>query len=101
MKGETKMDAHEPHVRRRGFFLHSETGEPDAAEVENPEGFVVRVRVTRSVASAKGSPLSRTGSGSRFSSRGRSRTDIAFEPERLGIRSGSVTGSRQRAHLPR
>ena len=39
------MDACEPRVRRRGFFLHSSDGnEPDTGEHENPEGFAVRVR---------------------------------------------------------
>ena len=39
------MDAGEPRVRRRGFFLHSTDGsEPDTGEHENPEGFAVRVR---------------------------------------------------------
>ena len=42
------MDAGEPRVRHRGFFLHSETtGESDAVEQENPEGFVIRVRIRR------------------------------------------------------
>ena len=35
------MDAREPRLRRRGFFLHSsEGGEPDTGEHENPEGFI-------------------------------------------------------------
>lgn len=42
------MDAGEPHVRRRGFFLHSETGEPDTGEHEMAEGFTVRIRIDRS-----------------------------------------------------
>ena len=42
------MDAREPRLRRRGFFLHSsEGGEPDTGEHENPEGFIVRVRIPR------------------------------------------------------
>ena len=42
------MDASEPRVRRRGFFLHSDTtGEPETGEHENPEGFTVRVRISR------------------------------------------------------
>ena len=42
------MDAGEPRVRRRGFFLHSpDSGEPDTGEHENPEGFVVRVHFGR------------------------------------------------------
>ena len=33
------MDACEPRVRRRGFFLHSDAiGEPETGEHENPEG---------------------------------------------------------------
>ena len=54
------MDAREPRVRRRGFFLHSsEGGEPDTGEHENPEGFIVRVRfpgnpVPRKMVSARG-----------------------------------------------
>jgi len=98
------MDVSEPHVRRRGFFLHSDTGEPDPGEFENPEGFIVRVKTNRSVTSSKrSSSLARTSAG-RLSSGGRSRSDVAAPPidaERLAIRSGSVTGSRQREHLPR
>ena len=42
------MDVREPHVRRRGFFLHSaDTGDPDNGEHEDPEGFVVRLRVAK------------------------------------------------------
>ena len=89
----------EPRLRRRGFFLHSETtGEPESAELENPEGFVVRVRtarpsVPRRIASvAQRSILSTRHSG------GRSRTDTDRDDTHPQIRSGSVTGSRQRAH---
>jgi hypothetical protein len=99
------MDACEPRVRRRGFFLHSDTtGEHDHAEQENPEGFVVRIRISRGTKASR--PLARqtrgsvgtraTGGRSRLTSRDRAQ-DTAL-PE---IRSGSVTGSRQRAHLPR
>jgi len=43
------MDAGEPRVRRRGFFLHStDVTEPEAGEHENPEGFPVRVRTNPS-----------------------------------------------------
>ena len=84
------MDAREPRVRRRGFFLHStDVTEPDTGEHENPEGFPVRVRNDPS-------PSPRHFSGGR-QSRAEGRTDEG-RPE---IRSGSVTGSRQRAHLPR
>jgi hypothetical protein len=84
------MDAHEPHVRRRGFFLHSTDGnEPDTGDHENPEGFGVRVR-----------SASRT-SRRQIASSGRARTTMRAETTDPQIRSGSVTGSRQRAHLPR
>jgi hypothetical protein len=84
------MDVCEPRVRRRGFFLHSTDGnEPDTGEYENPEGFGVRVRV--------GTPaLPR-----QIASHGRSHATNRAENTNAQIRSGSVTGSRQRAHLPR
>ena len=84
------MDEVEPRVRRRGFFLHSPDGEPETGEHENPEGFAVRIRVRR-----------RTASRQIVSSRGRSHSESRSEAMRPEIRSGSVTGSRQRAHLPR
>ena len=85
------MGACEPRVRHRGFFLHSTDAEgPETGELENPEGFVVRVRISK--------PSARR----QVASSGRSRVTRAenanADPE---IRSGSVTGSRQRAHLPR
>ena len=83
------MDVREPQKRRRGFFLHSEAGEPDTGEHENAEGFATRTRLARSEALR------------RFSSVRRSRTDAGVEESRPQIRSGNVTGSRQRAHLPR
>ena len=84
------MVAHEPRLRRRGFFLHSPDGnEPDSGDYENPEGFGVRVRVT-----SISVPRQIAGSG-------RSRTTSRVENTDPQIRSGSVTGSRQRAHLPR
>ena len=83
------MGACEPRVRRRGFFLHSDTtGESDHAEFDNPEGVVIRVRTNRQA-------LPRQATG------GRSHSDSRIESARPQIRSGSVTGSRQRAHLPR
>jgi hypothetical protein len=90
------MDASEPRVRRRGFFLHSSEGEPDTGEHENPEGFVVRVRfpgnpIPRKMVSARGV----AGSGRSH------RTDVDLAEGMPAIRSGSVTGSRQRSHLPR
>jgi len=85
------MDVSEPRVRRRGFFLHSDTaGEPETGELENPEGFTVRVRVSRPAVPRQVA-----------STAGRSRTTSRAEDTRPEIRSGSVTGSRQRAHLPR
>jgi hypothetical protein len=84
------MIADEPRLRRRGFFLHSsDSGEPDSGECENPEGFSVRTRVA-----APSAPRQVTGSG-------RSRHTVRAENTHPQIRSGSVTGSRQRAHLPR
>jgi len=82
----------EPRVRRRGFFLHSSDGESDMSsggEHENAEGFGARVRVTRHAA-----PRQAAGSG-------RSQTSSRNESSNPQIRSGSVTGSRQRAHLTR
>jgi hypothetical protein len=93
------MGVCEPRVRRRGFFLHSETtGEPETAELENPEGFVVRFRIARpSVPRRMTSVASRSMVSTRHSG-GRSRTETDREDTRPQIRSGSVTGSRQRAH---
>ena len=82
----------EPRVRRRGFFLHSETtGEPETGEHDNPEGLAVRARISR------GAPIPRQVAGTGGRSHSESRTEDS-DPQ---IRSGSVTGSRQRAHLPR
>ena len=87
------MDASEPRVRRRGFFLHSDTaGEPDTGEHENPEGFAVRVRADRPAVPRQ---VSNTLSS------GRSHTSVRIKDSPPEIRSGSVTGSRQRAHMPR
>ena len=82
------MDVDEPRVRRRGFFLHSDTGEVDTAEYDNPEGVVVRIRSNH-----RSEPRHVTG--------GRSSREARIETSRPEIRSGSVTGSRQRSHLPR
>jgi len=84
------MVAHEPRVRRRGFFLHApDSNEPDTGDYENAEGFGVRVRATS------------TSVPRQIASTGRSRTTSRIESTNPQIRSGSVTGSRQRAHLPR
>ena len=90
------MDAREPRTRRRGFFLHSsEGGEPDTGEHENPEGFIVRVRFP-------GNPVPRKMVSARGVAGGRShRTDSDLAEGMPAIRSGSVTGSRQRSHMPR
>lgn len=85
------MDALEPRVRRRGFFLHSSTDEVETGETENPEGFVVRVRVPRAVAPGIRMTAGRSAQPARAS----------IDETRPAIRSGSVTGSRQRSHLPR
>ena len=84
------MDVCEPRLRRRGFFLHSsDGGDPDTGEHENPEGVGVRVR-----SSAPRTTRQIAGSG-------RARSASRTESTNPQIRSGSVTGSRQRAHLPR
>lgn len=85
------MDAGEPRARHRGFFLHSTDAEgPESGELENPEGFVVRVRISK--------PSARRQVASSGRSRAIRAENTNANPE---IRSGSVTGSRQRAHLPR
>ena len=84
------MGVCEPRMRHRGFFLHSaDTGESDPAEHESTEGFPVRFR-----ASKPSVPRHMAGAG-------RSRSHGRAEDSRPQIRSGSVTGSRQRSHLPR
>ena len=92
------MDVSEPRVRRRGFFLHSDTtGESDTGELENPEGFVVRFRLQRS---SSPRPIAPRAVATESPTRGRARAAAGSssadegEPE---IRSGSVTGSRQRS----
>jgi hypothetical protein len=94
------MDAREPRVRHRGFFLHSPDGEADTGEHENPEGLVVRVSMPAPVVSGRmKNGRSRVVPGTRFSGGRSHRTDApAHENGNPAIRSGSVTGSRQRAH---
>ena len=89
------MDAGEPRMRHRGFFLHSDTtGEAETGEQENPEGFVVRVRIPRTTV-----PRQVSSSALRTLATGRSRIRVrAADQSDPQIRSGSVTGSRQRAH---
>ena len=76
-------------LRRRGFFLHSSDTEPDTGEHENPEGFRLRVRTSRRIARRQ------------VASSGRSRAESRNDDVQPEIRSGSVTGSRQRSHWPR
>ncbi len=85
------MDVFEPRVRRRGFFLHSSTDEVENGESENPEGFVVRIRIPRTTDRTLRSSAGRSARAS----------SPAVDETRPAIRSGSVTGSRQRSHLPR
>ena len=93
------MDACEPRLRRRGFFLHSsEGGEPDTGEHENPEGLAVRVRFPGDSVARR---MSSVVSGTRFSGGRQLRRDSDRSEDQPAIRSGSVTGSRQRAHMPR
>jgi len=87
------MDVSQPRARRRGFFLHSDTDEPDTGEHETPEGLALRVRTSRGSDSRQIAGMA--------TSRGRSRTARRAEDVRPQIRSGSVTGSRQRSNLPR
>ena len=93
------MDVYEPRVRHRGFFLHSDTtGDHDTGEMENPEGFIVRVRIGRARATLRQLSSIRSESGGRSRTFSRLSLEDEAPPQ---IRSGSVTGSRQRAHLPR
>ena len=94
------MDASEPRVRRRGFFLHSPDGEADTGEHENPEGLAVRVSLPAPVTNGRmAGSGSRAVAGTRFSGGRSHRTDAAVHDSgQPAIRSGSVTGSRQRAH---
>jgi hypothetical protein len=77
-------------LRRRGFFLHSSDSEPDTGEHENPEGLGLRVRISRRLARRQLASNGRSGRESRIA-----------EDDQPQFRSGSVTGSRQRSHLPR
>jgi hypothetical protein len=95
------MDVCEPHPRHRGFFLHSSEGEPDSGEHENSEGLVIRVRFTPSPGSRKIGRGIRAVASTRFSSGRHVHSESDGRDGLPEIRSGSVTGSRQRAHLPR
>ena len=92
------MDVCEPRPRHRGFFLHSSEGvESEAGEHESSEAWVVRVRFTRRGSRRIGRGL-RAVTGSRIESGRQQRTEPAANEGLPSIRSGSVTGSRQRAH---
>jgi hypothetical protein len=96
------MDACEPRPRHRGFFLHSsEGGESDTGEYENPEGFIVRVRFPRHPTPRRMTVARRRVSAPRFGGRSHRSDSHAIEGRQPAIRSGSVTGRRQRADLPR
>ena len=41
------MDPSEPHVRRRGFLVNQDTGEPETGDSESAEGITFRVRIVR------------------------------------------------------
>lgn len=90
------MVAREAQSRRRGFFLHSSDNEADTGEHENPEGFVVRVRFSRASGSRR-----LVSTSTRFSGGRQARTESQTGEDEPSIRSGNVTGSRQRSHLPR
>jgi hypothetical protein len=87
------MDAAEPRLRRRGFFLHSDAGEADSGDHEAAEGLPTRARTGRRAPRRPGG-LQASGGRSRAA-------DTHRDNELPELRSASVTGSRQRAHLPR
>ena len=94
------MVAHEPRVRRRGFFLHTpDSGEPDMGEHENPEGFVVRLGLSKNPVPRQMASTPRGASGTRSSGGRQLRIESRANEGQPAIRSGSETGSRQRAHL--
>jgi hypothetical protein len=95
------MEVSEPRLRRRGFFMHSDTGEPDSGELENPEGFIVRVRLSRSRAARPSRVTSRASAGTRFSGGGRQSRiqERTMAPSGAApIRSATATDSRQQSH---
>jgi hypothetical protein len=94
------MVAGEPRARRRGFFLHSDTVGDDHGDHEAPEGVVVRIRIRgRSADTSRHlGGQTRGSAGTRISSGRSHSTSRAHSNSLPEIRSGSVTGSRQRAH---
>ena len=96
------MIAREPQVRRRGFFLHTpDGGEPDMGEHENPEGFVVRFGLSKNLPPRQMASTPFDSSGTRSSGGRQLRSGPFAGDGQPAIRSGSVTGSRQRIHLSR
>jgi hypothetical protein len=94
------MGIPEPRTRHRGFFLHSADGEAETGDHESAEGLVVRFSAPAQTAGHKnGKRSTRAIAGTRFGGRSH-RSDVATDSQ-PAIRSGSVTGSRQRSHLPR
>jgi hypothetical protein len=84
------MDASEPRPRRRGFFLHSDAGDHDSAERDNPEGFNVR---RHSLSPSRPAYITARGS-----SRGGEPDSAQAHDVVTGLKSASVTGTRRRAH---
>jgi hypothetical protein len=41
------MEPSEPRVRRRGFLVNQDTGEPETSEYESPEGITFRIRIDK------------------------------------------------------
>jgi hypothetical protein len=92
------MDVREPQKRRRGFFLDSESGEPDTGEHEAAEGVATRTRITRPETPRQFASVRRNRPGDPAAGVPGNPGNNEGRPP---IRSGSVTGSRQRAHLHR
>ena len=84
------MDAYEPHVRRRGYFLSESGSDPDAFENDSAEGIssfrVARPRRARKVVvAASGRPRRHRAAIS---------SHVSRSPEKKGaVRSGISTGS--------
>src|SRR5436190_16712939 len=97
------MDAGKPRVRHRSFFLHPDTtAETNNDEQENPEAFGVRVQNPRHTVPRQANSTAVRSLATEPSNEGRSRMRVrAADDSDPQIRSGSVTGSRQRVHSPR
>ena len=96
------MIARELRVRRRGFFLHTpDSSEPGMGEHENPEGFVVRLGVSRKPLRRQMASAPRGAAGTRSFGGRQLRTESRADEGRPALRSGSVTGSRQRLRSSR